>query len=264
MPRTISELQFANDRRLATVGLICLTVPTIWFVRSDFALFAGNSAILSVRLILRLAGLVNLLAGLALIRSAKTREAYSRRLFVVALLMAVALPAVAALRPAGTVLPIRVPVYFITVMYAGLPNTRWRQNGPPLVLALGMMLIEFVRFNVPEADLAGDFAIFVFLNCVGLLVVDRRLRLEKELEVSWQKEQTARAAAESALAELRSLRGIIPICGHCKRVRTELGDWQQIEQYVRDHSEADFSHGICPVCLKAHYPEADAPAEPRR
>ena len=55
--------------------------------------------------------------------------------------------------------------------------------------------------------------------------------------------------------ELRMLRGMLPICASCKNIRDDEGYWHQIESYVRNHSEADFSHSICPECAKRLYPE---------
>jgi transcriptional regulator with PAS, ATPase and Fis domain len=54
--------------------------------------------------------------------------------------------------------------------------------------------------------------------------------------------------------ELNTLRGIIPICYACKKVRDDKGYWQQVEAYVRDRSEAEFSHSICPDCVEKLYP----------
>ena len=56
-----------------------------------------------------------------------------------------------------------------------------------------------------------------------------------------------------ALAEIKTLRGIVPICAHCKKVRDDKGFWRQVESYVQEHSEAQFSHGICPACIKETY-----------
>jgi PAS domain S-box-containing protein len=53
---------------------------------------------------------------------------------------------------------------------------------------------------------------------------------------------------QAALAQVKTLSGILPICAWCKKVRNDTGYWQQVESYVRDHSEAQFSHGICPEC----------------
>ncbi len=60
---------------------------------------------------------------------------------------------------------------------------------------------------------------------------------------------------QRALDEVKTLSGIIPICMHCKGIRDDKGCWNQLEKYISEHSEAQFSHGICDKCLKEHYPE---------
>ena len=58
-----------------------------------------------------------------------------------------------------------------------------------------------------------------------------------------------------AIKEIRVLKGILPICANCKKIRDDQGYWRQIEQYISDHSDARFSHGICQECAKLLYPE---------
>ena len=58
-----------------------------------------------------------------------------------------------------------------------------------------------------------------------------------------------------ALDQIKTLRGIVPICASCKKIRDDQGFWLQVEVYVRDHTEAEFSHDICPECIKKLYPE---------
>jgi PAS domain S-box-containing protein len=58
-----------------------------------------------------------------------------------------------------------------------------------------------------------------------------------------------------AVAKVKTLSGLIPICASCKKIRDDNGYWKQIETYIRDNSEADFTHGICPECEKRLYPE---------
>jgi len=60
-----------------------------------------------------------------------------------------------------------------------------------------------------------------------------------------------------ALAEVKTLRGIIPICSYCKNIRDDHGYWNQVEAYLCKHSDADFSHGICPDCLQKNFPELE-------
>jgi PAS domain S-box-containing protein len=59
---------------------------------------------------------------------------------------------------------------------------------------------------------------------------------------------------QNASSEIKMLRGILPICSYCKKIRDDTGYWNQIEQYISDHSDADFTHGICPNCIKEHFP----------
>ena len=69
--------------------------------------------------------------------------------------------------------------------------------------------------------------------------MDRRKAREKELE--------------QALQEIKVLRGILSICARCKKIRDERGQWHTVESYIKGHSEADFSHGICPECLDQQF-----------
>lgn len=81
----------------------------------------------------------------------------------------------------------------------------------------------------------------------------------------WQDEQ-ARLIAElrDALGQVKTLTGLLPICSDCKRIRDGDGDWQHLEVYMHERTDAQFSHGICPSCIERWYPEFVEPAEPTR
>lgn len=83
---------------------------------------------------------------------------------------------------------------------------------------------------------------------IAAFATQRVLRSEKVLQDEKQKLQ-------EALDEIKTLRGIIPICAHCKQIRDDAGMWNRIEEYIHAHSEAEFSHSICPRCAKRFYPE---------
>jgi phosphoserine phosphatase RsbU/P len=79
---------------------------------------------------------------------------------------------------------------------------------------------------------------------VGKRMVEMQDALTRKVdELSW------------ALMEIKTLHGIIPICTCCKKIRDDQGFWTQVEVYVRNHSEAEFSHSLCPGCMKKLYPE---------
>lgn len=63
------------------------------------------------------------------------------------------------------------------------------------------------------------------------------------------------------VTELKQLKGIIPICSHCKQIRDDKGAWNGLEAYISKHSEADFSHGICPECIAKLYPDLELPQD---
>jgi PAS domain S-box-containing protein len=62
---------------------------------------------------------------------------------------------------------------------------------------------------------------------------------------------------QKTLSEVKTLRGFLPICSHCKKIRDDKGYWNQIESYIHKHSDAEFSHGICPECAQKYYPDMD-------
>jgi hypothetical protein len=77
-------------------------------------------------------------------------------------------------------------------------------------------------------------------------IVEQKLREELQNKVK---------ELESALLEINTLSGLLPICASCKKIRDDKGYWNQIESYIMDNTEAEFSHSICNDCAKKLYPE---------
>ncbi len=84
-------------------------------------------------------------------------------------------------------------------------------------------------------------------------VILEDVSLKKQVEA--EREQLI-SLLQSAKSEIKVLSGLLPICASCKRIRNEDGNWSNIEQYIDEHSEAEFSHGICPDCARKLYPSA--------
>ena len=78
--------------------------------------------------------------------------------------------------------------------------------------------------------------------------------LEASRERFYSQLLAEKIALEEALSQVKTLRGLLPICGGCKRIRNDGGYWQQIEEFVDDHSLAEFSHGVCPSCAEKYFP----------
>jgi len=60
---------------------------------------------------------------------------------------------------------------------------------------------------------------------------------------------------KDAASQIKTLTGLLPVCSYCKKIRDDEGNWELMEKYIRRHSEADFSHGVCPECLKKYFPD---------
>ncbi len=106
-------------------------------------------------------------------------------------------------------------------------------------------------------------------SIIGVSCLVQDITARKEAEVGLEKrtaelERTNRDL-QDALDNIKTLKGLVPICAHCKSIRDDKGFWQVLETYVTQHSEAQFSYGICPACLKIHYPnEIDGPGHERK
>jgi PAS domain S-box-containing protein len=112
-----------------------------------------------------------------------------------------------------------------------------RKNGSKFIVE-----VSSSNVNNPDGQIVGRMASFVDIT--------QRKRMETEKERLIEKLQ-------DAITNIKTLRGLIPICAHCKNVRDDKGFWHKVEVYVRDHSEAQFTHGICPKCVQELYPDLD-------
>ncbi|MGA6924876.1 MAG: PAS domain S-box protein [Desulfosarcina sp.] len=105
-------------------------------------------------------------------------------------------------------------------------------------------IITLETSGVPIFDDAG--------SVVGYRGIDRDISARKRAEVRLQQESDK---LKQALAKVKRLSGMLPICASCKMIRDDKGYWSDIEAYIQTHSDAEFSHGICPQCAQKLYPE---------
>jgi PAS domain S-box-containing protein len=89
-------------------------------------------------------------------------------------------------------------------------------------------------------------------NAVGTFGISRDITARKVAELDRER---LIGELQAALSKVKTLSGMIPICASCKKIRDDGGYWNQIESYLREHSEAEFSHGLCPECMARLYPD---------
>lgn len=99
---------------------------------------------------------------------------------------------------------------------------------------------------------------FLVVIIVLLYFYIRSIRKNKmELEHNYSKMESLNAELRERLNEIKTLSGLLPICAHCKKIRDDEGYWQQLEGFISHHTEAKFSHGICPDCRERYFPAND-------
>lgn len=124
----------------------------------------------------------------------------------------------------------------MTLIHSWFHFEVWEEH-PPILVGLGNLLLTL--------SILAAFAEMTYRVASGRRTQARMLE-EKEKLIHYLQE---------ARENIKVLSGLLPICASCKKIRDTEGYWEQIEQYIHDNSEADFSHGICPDCMKRLYPE---------
>lgn len=120
-----------------------------------------------------------------------------------------------------------------------------RVEGLPFFILVGVADRDYLagwRWELAQESL--EVALIWGLTLVGFGLIRR----------TWLRQQAARVELERLLAEVKTLGGMLPICSHCKKIRDDKGYWNQIEAYLNEHTDAEFTHGICPECAREAFP----------
>jgi len=126
-----------------------------------------------------------------------------------------------------------IPVLFISAM----------DDTPQKLDAFAAGGVDFIPNPLGVAEVTARVNIHLRIRQMQLDLEEKNRQLEKK-----------NRQLTSALASIKTLQGLIPICAKCKKIRDDDGFWQQVEIYVGKHSDAEFSHGICPDCMAELYP----------
>jgi DNA-binding response OmpR family regulator len=109
--------------------------------------------------------------------------------------------------------------------------------------------------DVDMAAMRSGAADYLDKSQIKAPLLERSIRYAIERKRAADDREQLVTELQEALARVKQLSGMLPICASCKKIRDDKGYWKQIETYIRDHSEADFSHSICPECAKGLYAE---------
>lgn len=122
----------------------------------------------------------------------------------------------------------------------------------PIVVFTGLedeaMAKDAIRLGAQDYLMKGKINDFVLKRVIIHAIERFKILREKEKLIK---------ELQQAQESINLLSGLIPICAHCKKIRDDKGYWKQVETYIREHSDADFSHSLCPDCVEQFYPELE-------
>ena len=133
-------------------------------------------------------------------------------------------------------------------------TSRYAGTAAGLFVALASVLVfDWFFDSTPHAleFTAGGVLRAAAFGFVSLLVAF----LERQRQHAIGRLEMTNKQLQTALSEIKTLHGLLPICSYCKQIRTDSGSWIGLEEYVRRHTQANFSHGVCPSCLRKHFPD---------
>jgi hypothetical protein len=254
----VTALRLESERSLAIWATTLMLVPGVLFAYVDASL-AQDRTVVVILHSLRVTLLVLWVLGLLIIRRATSRQELGRALFLLALAIVAFLAANASLRPSDNWMPVRTMVLISIGTFVVYPYPFRHQFIAWAALILSFAaLLRWHWVTMPTHERFAATLNLLMAGALGMLVARNRARLDRDLDESLERERAAINAREQAVADLRTLQGIIPICAYCHQVRSEAGAWGQLDHYVRERTDADFSHGICPKCLAEHFPPDEA------
>lgn len=96
---------------------------------------------------------------------------------------------------------------------------------------------------------------FLIKGRISESLLVRSVRYAMERKQAEEEKEKLIAGLSEALENIKTLKGLLPICTSCKKIRNDTGYWERIEVYIRDRSDAEFTHSICPECTKKLYPD---------
>ncbi len=130
----------------------------------------------------------------------------------------------------------------------------WKENPD---VKLNMISYYGLPIIWPDKDFFGTICVLdnkenSYNDTFKQLISEFKTSIEKDLELLCQTQEL-----KNTLRKVKQLSGLLPICMHCKKIRDDQGYWNQLEEYLQEHSEVEFSHSICKECAQKYYPDMD-------
>lgn len=176
-----------------------------------------------------------------MIKDIKNSDTSDSRVIIICLVLLIGVFIVDSLTPLG----VAGGVPYVIVVLISLWSHR-----PKLTIYIAIGATVLTLLGLYSSPYGGEFWKVIVNRLLALFVIWAAAILSLQWKAMYVEK-------ERALSKVKILSGLLPICALCKNIRDDKGYWNQIESYIRDHTDADFSHGLCPDCVKKLYPDID-------
>jgi hypothetical protein len=242
----------ANRNTLASVLIVAALFQVINLFTDRMIAEPGRN--FEMLLAIRLTSAFLAVSGALLVRRLREPRRFEAVATAWGILTALGVVVSFAFLPEGYTAHTAWSVFLVLAMYVVLPVPMLSQVMVASIFTIGdaviLSYLKVLDLAVIRTDILTAHAC---AHVIGLVVSWQFQRSRRDQFLAHREAELAHTQEQRALGELNVLKGILPICSHCKRIRTDEGDWSQVEVYVRRHSEADFSHSICPDCERDMY-----------
>lgn len=249
----LSQLQW--DKKQAVISLSITTFILMLFAQSDIAFF-GFDPPFSRMLAARLTLLGITIPVVLMITRSNTPILIDRLLLFWTLSAGAMILFTVIYRPPGYHYHALTDMLYLLSLYFIFPNRFLFQVVPAMVFTTSCLInLFFFKDPMPGHLKFAMIISYMAANACGMYFSWRQHISHRTQFFMFLSEHELTAKLQQALDEIKTLRGIIPICMHCKKLRDDQGYWSQLEEYLSEHTHAALSHGYCPECAKELFPD---------
>lgn len=254
LEHTYRQYYQRQDGLQAIIAIIIASIAVVLYLSSDYQLF-GNSLQFQKLVVVRAITVVLSVISLIAVIKYKEERARDLILFVWVIILCTAESYFAYTRPMKYGYSLSIDVALLVCIYGFLPNRFILQLIAAVYFSSATLYLYLNFKEHTPISARAVWASFLFANMCGFWICWRSHTERRRQYGLLLREQQLVNELHGASTTIKTLRHLLPICASCKNVRDDKGYWCQVEDYLLEHSDIGFSHGICPDCFKKLYPE---------
>jgi len=255
LERDFGRWSLPGNRPAVYLGVALLSLLWLCFIPTDYRMH-GTSSTFYLLLMLRTWQIALGIAVAVVIRRNDNRKIYNYLICIFWLSTLSAILIVNTTRPTEYSIHFVVDIMALLFSYMLIPNRLIYQLVPAVIFTvLSVNYFLFYKHIQGPNEMQLAMTAYIMVNVIGIVTSWRSNAERRKRYLILTELQHTNQHLEKALAEIKTLQGIVPICAKCKRIRDDKGYWNQLEEFMSTKLDAEFTHSLCPDCMRELYPE---------